>query len=539
MSHQPPSDDTHTERPRDARGLGDTSTGDRVADTSDTSLLPQPTVRELVLAALSPTDRSILLAGGTPRHERSSSSGPLRPDVELRRREVLVTQYTPAAWRSHAAWHTYWRERDYDTVDEEHRKEAPPTPRSDHRKVRLTWTEIRSWLKEGEEGTSGPPSGDTSPPPDSAGVSDMSAGTAAADAGTPQPVARRRTAAARDTSTGRGLPSRDRHRLDRAAQLLRVRYAHRPSPRSLPSERWRWSDARAQGCEASIRELLAELARSRARRDTSSSSLEQRAHRLLELADQLLATTGDGSPGPPGGCAWCAGAIPAGLRPDARFCSKRCRQASSRFALGMQRVPGAQATRRPAIASPTAATRRPRPRKASSDRSPPMRLCYADPPYPGKASYYPEQQEVDHAQLVSRLTRDFPDGWALSTCAAALREILAACPAEVRVCSWHRAVRPTTSRRPISAWEPLIVYRGRELPLDEPQIIRDALTYEGRYRSYPGALIGMKPPQFAIWLFAQLGARAGDELVDLYPSSGAVTEAWRRYTATAHAAQAV
>jgi hypothetical protein len=54
-----------------------------------------------------------------------------------------------------------------------------------------------------------------------------------------------------------------------------------------------------------------------------------------------------------------------------------------------------------------------------------------------------------------------------------------------------------------------------------------------------GALIGMKPPQFAIWLFAQLGARAGDELVDLYPSSGAVTEAWRRYTATAHAAQAV
>jgi hypothetical protein len=35
----------------------------------------------------------------------------------------------------------------------------------------------------------------------------------------------------------------------------------------------------------------------------------------------------------------------------------------------------------------------------------------------------------------------------------------------------------------------------------------------------------MKPPQFAIWMFTQLGARAGDELVDLYPGSGAVAEA--------------
>jgi hypothetical protein len=38
----------------------------------------------------------------------------------------------------------------------------------------------------------------------------------------------------------------------------------------------------------------------------------------------------------------------------------------------------------------------------------------------------------------------------------------------------------------------------------------------------------MKPPRFAVWMFGQLGARAGDELVDLYPGSGAITEAWRR-----------
>ncbi len=39
----------------------------------------------------------------------------------------------------------------------------------------------------------------------------------------------------------------------------------------------------------------------------------------------------------------------------------------------------------------------------------------------------------------------------------------------------------------------------------------------------------MKPPQFAVWMFCQLGVRAGDELVDLYPGSGAIGAAWRRY----------
>jgi hypothetical protein len=55
------------------------------------------------------------------------------------------------------------------------------------------------------------------------------------------------------------------------------------------------------------------------------------------------------------------------------------------------------------------------------------------------------------------------------------------------------------------------------------------LDYRGRYDSYPGALTGMKPPEFAAWLFAQLGARPGDELVDLYPGSGAISRAWRLY----------
>ena len=40
---------------------------------------------------------------------------------------------------------------------------------------------------------------------------------------------------------------------------------------------------------------------------------------------------------PPERCSWCGGPMPAGLRAEARFCSKRCRQASSRHALAASR----------------------------------------------------------------------------------------------------------------------------------------------------------------------------------------------------------
>ena len=42
-------------------------------------------------------------------------------------------------------------------------------------------------------------------------------------------------------------------------------------------------------------------------------------------------------PSPPETCSWCGGPMPAGVRLEARFCSKRCRQASSRHALRVRR----------------------------------------------------------------------------------------------------------------------------------------------------------------------------------------------------------
>jgi hypothetical protein len=232
--------------------------------------------------------------------------------------------------------------------------------------------------------------------------------------------------------------------------------------------------------------------------------------------DASSSTSRDASHGPTGRrvCGWCAGLIPSSRRADAKFCGVVCRQASWRFGVRRSLV---EATDRP------------------------MHFAYADPPYPGKAAYYPERQEVDHASLLQRLTDSYADGWALSTSAESLRDVLALIPASVpvRVCAWTRSARRCRSLRPLSAWEPLIVAGGRPLPAvavdGRPivQVIEDALVYKGRYRAFPGALVGMKPPQFAEWMFAQLGAAPGDQLDDLYPGSGAVAEAWWRYVGPA------
>lgn len=131
---------------------------------------------------------------------------------------------------------------------------------------------------------------------------------------------------------------------------------------------------------------------------------------------------------------------------------------------------------------------------------------------------------------MSRLEAEFPDGWALSTSAAALRDVLPLCPLSVRVCVWRRQHRGGRSRRPLSAWEPLLVVGGRELQTARPQDVLDHLDYRGRYDAFPGALIGMKPPEFAVWMFGLLGAGPGDELVDVFPGSGAIGRAWQLYT---------
>lgn len=156
-----------------------------------------------------------------------------------------------------------------------------------------------------------------------------------------------------------------------------------------------------------------------------------------------------------------------------------------------------------------------------------MRLAYADPPYPGRAHLYRDHPdyagEVDHAALIKRLVRY--NGWALSTSAAALRDILPLCPSEVRVLAW---VKHTVN----IAWEPVIVKSARPI---STQSLRDWIHVEPeafQWRPKPDSyVIGQKPGPFCEWLFGWLGAEPDDTLDDLFPGSGAVERAWNRWSA--------
>jgi hypothetical protein len=137
-------------------------------------------------------------------------------------------------------------------------------------------------------------------------------------------------------------------------------------------------------------------------------------------------------------CAWC-GTPFAPARPHAVCCSTRCRQARHRFTSGVGRG-------------------------VASHHGAPLRLAYADPPYPGLSKrYYGEHPdyagEVDHAALIASLV-EF-DGWALSTSAKSLPAVLALCPPGVRVAAWVRGERPTKAHGPLNAWEPVIFSGGR------------------------------------------------------------------------------
>jgi hypothetical protein len=189
-----------------------------------------------------------------------------------------------------------------------------------------------------------------------------------------------------------------------------------------------------------------------------------------------------------------------------------------------------------------------------------MRFAYADPPYPGKARRYyrnhPDYDgEVDHQALIEQLESEFPDGWALSTSAAALQQILPLCPRPVsrgaagggtresiRVLAWCKPLaQPGGRPGPLYGWEPVILRGGRRdasraWPRDWLVGSPDLFTLR---RRPDGHVTGAKPRPFLMWLFDCLGARHGDQLVDLFPGSGAVALAWEAYSSQMTLAEAL
>ncbi len=200
-------------------------------------------------------------------------------------------------------------------------------------------------------------------------------------------------------------------------------------------------------------------------------------------------------------CAWCGEPIPEvspgarSKRVDTAFCKAVCRKTAWRLA---QRGIARGVNTRP------------------------MRVAYADPPYPGCAWRYYRSAEVDHANLITRLVCDFPDGWALSTSAKALRDVLPLCPPTARVCAWTKPHPAHVQSMGLhNTWEPLIVVGGRQLRPGVRDVLA-ALPARGG-----GELPGRKPIAFVAWLFSCLGVLPGDELEDLFPGTGVVGRAFR------------
>lgn len=154
----------------------------------------------------------------------------------------------------------------------------------------------------------------------------------------------------------------------------------------------------------------------------------------------------------------------------------------------------------------------------------PMDIAYADPPYIGQAKKHYGSDEVDHKKLIQDLQEY--DGWALSCSSPSLQYILSLCPNYVRVGAW---VKPFCAFKvgvnPAYAWEPVIFVPARGYTRYEPTV-RDWVSVNITLQK---GLVGAKPKEFSLWLFQILGAWSCDRLYDLFPGTGAVTDAWNEW----------
>lgn len=156
-----------------------------------------------------------------------------------------------------------------------------------------------------------------------------------------------------------------------------------------------------------------------------------------------------------------------------------------------------------------------------------MRFAYADPPYVGQAAKHYGCDEVDHVDLVAQLMQY--DGWALSLSSPSLRNILNLCPHGVRVAAWVKPFHAFKKNvAPSYGWEPIIFYGGRKWdgvsrPIPRDFVVSNILLQKG--------FVGGKPEEFCFWLFELLGMEPTDTFEDMFHGSGAVKDAWIKWTA--------
>ena len=170
------------------------------------------------------------------------------------------------------------------------------------------------------------------------------------------------------------------------------------------------------------------------------------------------------------------------------------------------------------------------PEPIGSDEITPLRIGYADPPYPGMAHLYKDHPdyggEVDHAELVARLEAEY-DGWCLHTASTTLGIVLPHCPPEPRVLAWVKSFAAQKKGVPVMyAWEPVIVKAARKPVVTARMTYRDWISEPMTMRR---GFIGAKPEAVCWWLFEVMGCNPADDLHDMFPGSGAVGRAWESW----------
>lgn len=193
-----------------------------------------------------------------------------------------------------------------------------------------------------------------------------------------------------------------------------------------------------------------------------------------------------------------------------------------------------------------------------------MRLAIADPPYPpfvgsgGRknrasrwygsgqrsqkdarmvADFHPEAHRWDdpaeHRRLLEFLLDEF-DGWAIATSPDGLAAY-APIPHVCRVMAWVKPNATPGAHRIRSMWEAVIVYppEGRRSNRGGVGATPDVLTCPAPRTGFTGA----KPEEWTRWVLDALTCRPGDDVVDLFGGSGAVSDAVTRYLGVTHQQQ--
>lgn len=181
-----------------------------------------------------------------------------------------------------------------------------------------------------------------------------------------------------------------------------------------------------------------------------------------------------------------------------------------------------------------------------------MRLAIADPPYLGRAAlwyggkgrskqgtqgracgrgdgaaeFHPDAARWDdpaeHIALMDAMDSEY-DGWAMAASSKTLAQILGVADSlGARLAIWHVTNAIPDGARARHVWEAVLfkvpdsrraVGTGHRVP----DLLSAAHPMSG--------FVGAKPDAWTRWVLDLLGYQPGDDLVDMFPGSGAVTRA--------------